>query len=107
MRAARLVRRTPRWYRPHVLPLEHRLPLGDAVLGLLAGAALLPAHSGPAVQRTPQPAGQPVALAPGSAAAVRGPSLPARTEEAPTSAFADEASATVPAPAWRALTDLF
>ncbi len=34
--------RRPDRYRPHLLTLEERLPLGDTVLGLLAGAALLP-----------------------------------------------------------------
>ncbi len=29
------------WFRPHLLTLEERLPLGDGVLGLLVGAALL------------------------------------------------------------------
>src|SRR5262249_15395554 len=35
-------------YRPQLLPLEDRLPLGDAVLGTVVGASLLGAHAAPA-----------------------------------------------------------
>ncbi len=51
----------PSRYRPHLLALEARLPLGDGVLGLLVGTALLPPHAAPAaVPPAPQPTGAPV-----------------------------------------------
>ncbi len=97
-------RHTPSGFRPHVLTLEERLPLGDGVLGLLVGAALLPPHAVPAaVPLATQPTGA------RDGGRISNPSVwmdgwaSRPTEEA----FTDAPHAALAAPDWAPLTDPF
>ncbi len=96
--------RRPR-YRPHLLPLEDRLPLGDAVLGLLVGASLL----GP--RPAPLAAVHASACQPGVFSIVGRISNPSAwldgLEIRPTEAFADDPRATRAAPMEDVLHDVF
>ncbi len=95
------------WFRPQVLPLEERLPLGDGVLGLLVGAALLPPHAAPAlVQPTAQSTSEPGVSGVGRSS---NPSVwPDGLELRPTAeALADAPHAALAAPDWAPLTDPF
>ncbi len=97
-------RRTMLGFRPHLLPLEERLPLGDGVLGLLVGAALLPPRAAPAaVQPVPQSSGAPVV------GRISNPSAwPDGLEiRATAQALADAPPAALAAPDWASLTDPF
>ncbi len=92
--------RTQPSYRPHLLPLEERLPLGDGVLGLLVGSALLPPHAAPAaVEPSSHAAGTTSVSLVGR---VSNPSVwPDGLETRPTAvAFAAAPPAAVAAPDW-------
>ncbi len=93
-------------YRPQLVTLEERLPLGDGVLGLLVGAALLPPHAGsPAVvQPAPQASGERGVSTPRLQAVTGGFTPPARPDEAWTVVLAGVQAA---APDWEPLTDPF
>src|SRR5262245_60665754 len=104
MRVTPLSRR-PR-SRPHLPLLEDRLPLGDAMLGSVAGLALLPAPTAsPGVVESTS-VGEPGVLTPGSESSIRGLTPPARQAETLPGPFANDPFDTLPAPAWGALTDL-
>ncbi len=95
--------RRPASYHPQLLTLEERLPLGDGVLGAVAGLALL----GP-------PSAAPVAAqrARATSAAVVGQvcnlsGWADRLETRPTEAFTDVPHAALAEPGWTALTEPF
>lgn len=93
--------RRPGPYRPQVLVLEDRLPLGDALLGTVLGAswlastlAVLDPSSAAAESATGRPAHR------GPAQTVRGPAREgAGAQAAPASAFLEEARAALGPPA--------
>ncbi len=93
-------------YHPHLVTLEERLPLGDGVLGLLVGAALLPAHAASAAASpTPQLTGESGVSVVGR---IFNPSAwPDGLETRPTEAFAGTPPAALAAPDWVPLPDLF
>ncbi len=82
VRGRRSVSRRLDHYRPQLVILEERLPLGDGVLGLLVGASLLSSHAAPAVI-TPAPAsGERGVLTPRYEPVTGGFTAPARHEAA-------------------------
>ncbi len=97
-------RRPLSWVRPQVLTLEERLPLGDGILGLLVGAALLPPHTAPAVITPAQGSGERGVLTPRFEEVTGGFTPPARQEEALAALFGEVRDA---GEDWAPLTDPF
>ncbi len=92
--------------RPHLPTLEERLPLGDGVLGLLVGAALLPDAVPARAAVQPPASGERGASAPRgeSLPALGGFTLPARQEEAWLGVYFEAHQAASP---WGPPADLF
>ncbi len=67
------------WFRPRVLILEDRLPMGEGVLGLLVGASLLPTDA--AFATVIEPSGQPGVSTPRFAPVTGGFTPPVRRGE--------------------------
>ncbi len=104
MRSPLPIRRVKASYRPHLLPLEERLPLGDGVLGVLTSLALLPTPAAPALLHEPSTAI--------SVGRIFNPSghadgLEIRPTESRTAASGSAATALLAAPTWDALANLF